>query len=160
VATLHPPFSGLEPGKHNLQLSLLGWHTVGSCSITANDDYHFAASGSYDALGHKGTFEIALTLTDKNPDAASGPCIVTNGGQTVTGTYSKTVQQSRLVTKITPSERQLMDKMSSFRSADIRKGGLSHNSTFFDLPIEGARLAAASAVWSRPPLHERRGLRA
>ncbi|MGA9943938.1 MAG: hypothetical protein WBE79_06595 [Candidatus Cybelea sp.] len=89
MATLHPPFSGLTPGKHNLQVSLLGWHTVGSCSITANDDHHFAASGSYDALGHKGTFEIALTLTDKNPDAASGPCIVTNRGQTVTGTYSK-----------------------------------------------------------------------
>ena len=73
MATLHPPFSGLTPGKHTLQVSLLGWHTVGSCSITANDDFHFAASGSYDALGHKGTFDIALTLTDKNPDATSGP---------------------------------------------------------------------------------------
>jgi hypothetical protein len=89
IATLQSPFSGVKPGKHNLQVSLLGWHTVGSCSITANDDYHFAASGSYDALGHKGTFDIALTLTDKNPNATSGPCIVTYAGQTITGTYSK-----------------------------------------------------------------------
>ncbi len=89
MATLHPPFSGLKPGKHTLQVSLLGWHTVGSCSITANDEFHFAASGSYDALGHKGTFDIALTLTDKNPDATSGPCTVTYAGQTITGTYSK-----------------------------------------------------------------------
>lgn len=90
MATLHPPFSEVKPGNHNLQVSLLGWHTVGSCNITANDDYHFAASGSYDALGHRGTFDIALTLTDKNPNATSGPCTVTNARQTITGTYSKT----------------------------------------------------------------------
>jgi hypothetical protein len=89
MATLHPPFSGLKPGKHDLQVSMLGWHTVGSCSITVNDEYRFAASGSYDALGHKGTFDIALTLTDKDPNATSGPCTVTTAGQTITGTYLK-----------------------------------------------------------------------
>jgi hypothetical protein len=89
MATLDSIFGGLKLGQHDLQVSLLGWHRVGSCTITVNGPFEFAASGSYNAMGHSGTFAIDLKLTDKNPSAVGGPCSVTNGGQTLTGTYTK-----------------------------------------------------------------------
>jgi len=89
MATLHPPFNGLSAGKHDLQASLLGWHSIGSCTVTVNDPFHFAASGSYNALGHKGTFDLRLNLTDEDPAALSGPCTITNAGQTFNGAYSR-----------------------------------------------------------------------
>lgn len=92
MATLDPPLKSLSLSQHDLQISLLGWHKVGSCTITTNDDFHFSASGSYNAMGHSGSFNIALELTDHNPAASTGPCKVTNAGQTVTGTYTRTGQ--------------------------------------------------------------------
>ena len=87
MATLHPPLDGLSAGKHDLQVSLLGWHTVGSCTIAVNDPFHFDASGSYDAMGKKGTFDMKLALTDQDPAASSGPCKISNDGQTFDATY-------------------------------------------------------------------------
>ncbi|MBV9232560.1 MAG: hypothetical protein JO030_00845 [Candidatus Eremiobacteraeota bacterium] len=89
MATLDPPFGGLKTGTHALQIGMLGWHDVGSCNITRNDDYHFAAKGSYDVFGKSGTFDFTMTLTDQNPAATSGPCTVTNAGQTLQGTYTR-----------------------------------------------------------------------
>jgi hypothetical protein len=89
MATLHPPLNGLSAGKHDLQARLLGWHTVGSCSVTVNDPFHFAASGNYNAMGRSGTFDLRLDLTDEDAAASSGPCTVTNAGQTLNGTYSR-----------------------------------------------------------------------
>jgi len=90
MATLDPPFGVLQQGKaHSLQISMLGWHTIGSCTITANSAYSFAANGNYNALGKSGTFNIVLTFTDQDPNAPSGPCTVTNAGQTLNGTYSR-----------------------------------------------------------------------
>ena len=92
MATLDPPFNGLSMGKHDLQVSMLGWHTVGSCNVTVNDPYHFSASGNYNALGQKGTFDFALALSDKNPNATTGPCAVTNAGKTLNGHYTRSGQ--------------------------------------------------------------------
>jgi hypothetical protein len=89
MATFHPPFGGVKAGGHRLRVSFLGWHDVGECNITVNDDFHFAATGRYDALGHKGTFDLRLTLTDQNATSSSGPCTVSSAGQTYNGTYSK-----------------------------------------------------------------------
>ncbi len=89
MATLHPPLNGLSAGQHDLQAHVLGWRTVGSCSVTVNDPFHFAASGSYNVLGRSGTFDLRLDLTDENPAARSGPCTVTNVGQTFNGTYTR-----------------------------------------------------------------------
>ncbi len=89
MATLDSIFGGLKLGQHDLQVSLLGWHRVGSCTITINEQFEFAASGSYDVMGRSGSFSINLKLTDRNPAATSGPCSVTNGGRTLTGTYTK-----------------------------------------------------------------------
>ncbi|MGC2405476.1 MAG: hypothetical protein WA431_03620 [Candidatus Cybelea sp.] len=89
MATLHPPLNGLSVAKHDLQARVLGWHTVGSCNITVNDPYHFAASGRYNALGRSGTFDLKLDLTDEDPTVLSGPCTVTNAGQTFSGTYTR-----------------------------------------------------------------------
>jgi hypothetical protein len=89
MATLAPPFDRLKPGAHALQASFLGWHNVGTCNITENSQYRFAANGTYNALGHSGTFDIVLALTDQNPNATTGPCDVTNGGQTISGTYTR-----------------------------------------------------------------------
>jgi hypothetical protein len=41
-------------------------------------------------MGRSGTFDINLKLTDQNPSATTGPCSITNGGQTLAGTYTKT----------------------------------------------------------------------
>lgn len=89
MATLDPPFGKLSLGAHKLQVSLLGWHDVGQCTISLNDKYHFAASGNFNALGHKGTFDMRLALTDENATSTNGPCSVTNGEQTFTGTYKR-----------------------------------------------------------------------
>lgn len=99
MATLYPPFDGLSTGKHDLQVSLLGWHTVGTCVVTVNEPFHFAASGNYDALGHKGTFDLRLDLTDEDPAAPSGPCTITNAGQALTGTYTRTGTQMSFAAK-------------------------------------------------------------
>lgn len=87
MATLDPPFDGLSIGKHKLQISLLGWHDVGECEVKVNDKFHFSATGNFNALGHKGTFDMQLALTDKNPTSPTGPCTVSNGGQAFNGTY-------------------------------------------------------------------------
>src|SRR5271169_5271217 len=84
MATLYPPLDGLSAGKHDLQAHVLGW-----CSVTVNDPFHFAASGSYNALGRSGTFDLRLDLTDEDPAAPSGPCTVTNAGRTFNGTYTR-----------------------------------------------------------------------
>ena len=89
MATLDPPFGGLKLGAHSLQLGLLGWHDAGKCTIARNDEFHFAASGSYSVFGKSGTFDFTMTLTDENPNATSGPCTVTNAGQTLEGTYTR-----------------------------------------------------------------------
>lgn len=89
MATLHPPLDGLSAGKHDLQARVLGWHTMGSCSVTLNEPFHFAASGRYNALGRSGTFDLRLDLTDEDAVAPSGPCTVTNAGQTFNGTYTR-----------------------------------------------------------------------
>src|SRR5215475_2630145 len=93
MATLHPPFNELSLGQHDIQASLLGWHTVGSCTVTVNEPFHFAASGSYNALGHKGTFDMRLDITDEDAAATTGPCTITNAGQTLSGTYTRTGAQ-------------------------------------------------------------------
>ncbi|MFY9632655.1 MAG: hypothetical protein WAJ94_13705 [Candidatus Cybelea sp.] len=98
MATLHPPLNGLSVDKHDLQARVLGWQTVGSCSVTVNDLYHFAASGSYRALGRSGTFDLKLDLTDEDPTVPSGPCTVTNGGQTFSGTYTRNGTQISFAT--------------------------------------------------------------
>jgi len=90
VATLDSIFGALKLGQHDLQMSVLGWRNVGSCTITVNSDFEFAASGSYAMMGHNGTFDVNLKLTDEAPAATTGPCSVTNGGQTLAGTYTKT----------------------------------------------------------------------
>ncbi len=89
MATLHPPLNGLSAGKHDLQARVAGWHAVGSCNITINEPFHFAASGNYNVLGRKGTFDLRLDLTDENPAAPSGSCTVTNAGQSFNGTYTR-----------------------------------------------------------------------
>lgn len=99
MATLHPPFDGLSIGKHDLQASLLGWHTVGWCMVSVNDDYHFSASGNYKALGHSGTFDLSLALTDENHTAPSGPCTLTNAGRTLSGTYNRNGSEISFVAK-------------------------------------------------------------
>jgi hypothetical protein len=90
VATLTSIFGALQLGEHVLQVGLLGWRNAGSCTVTVNDDFEFAASGSYSLMGRNGTFDIDLKLTDKNAAASSGPCSITNDGQTLAGTYTKT----------------------------------------------------------------------
>ncbi|HYL28269.1 MAG TPA: hypothetical protein VEW74_10585 [Candidatus Nitrosotalea sp.] len=70
-------------------MNVLGWRRVGSCTITVNGPYEFAASGSYDVMGKSGSFNVSLRLADEDAAATSGPCTVTNGGQTMTGTYTK-----------------------------------------------------------------------
>ena len=89
MATLDPPFGGLLFGSHDLYASLLGWRRVGVCAVTVNDPFRFEATGSYAVLGHNGTFDISLVLTDKNPAATSGPCTVTTAGKTISGHYSR-----------------------------------------------------------------------
>ena len=88
MATLAQPFGPVKPGAHALQASMLGWHTIGSCMVTANSDYQFAANGNYNVLGHSGNFDMALTLDDRNPASTTGPCTIVNAGQTVRGTYA------------------------------------------------------------------------
>jgi hypothetical protein len=89
MATLSALFGQLTLGKHNLQVSvLLGWKTVGTCNVTANSPFEFAATGTYNVLGRSGPFDIALKLTDQNPGAAAGPCTITNAGQSLDGTYT------------------------------------------------------------------------
>lgn len=92
MATIDPPFGKLSLGNHALQASLplIGWKTLGQCTITKNDSYTFAASGSYNALGHSGTFDFTLVLPDKNPSATSGPCTITMSGHTIKGSYTRT----------------------------------------------------------------------
>lgn len=89
MATLTEVFGRLPAGGHDLQIRLLGWQTVGSCVVAKNGEYEFSASGKYSALGRNGSFDIDLTLTDRDPAANSGPCRVTNAGQTLQGTYSR-----------------------------------------------------------------------
>jgi hypothetical protein len=91
MATLSSITGNLKAGQHDLQVSFfLGWHKVGTCSIQTNSQYEFSASGNYSVLGHNGNFNVDLKLTDKNPSATSGPCTVTNAGQTTVGTYQST----------------------------------------------------------------------
>ena len=89
MATLHPPLNGLSIDNHDLQANVLGWRKVGSCSITVNDPYHFAASGSYNVLGRSGTFDLKLDLSDEDPTGSSGPCTLAYGGKTFSGTYTR-----------------------------------------------------------------------
>lgn len=93
MATLDPPFDGLGPGNHTLQASLLGWHNVGSCVVSVSDKFNFAASGKFSAVGHSGTFDLRLALTDHDENAPSGPCTVTNAGATITGKYTRSGSQ-------------------------------------------------------------------
>jgi hypothetical protein len=90
VATLTSILGVLALGQHVLQVNLLGWRNAGSCKITVNQDFEFAASGSYSVMGRSGTFDISLKLTDEDPSAVSGACSITNGGQTLAGKYTKT----------------------------------------------------------------------
>lgn len=88
MATLNSILGSLNLGQHDLQVNLLGWRSVGSCTITVNGEYEFAASGSYNVMGRSGSFNIGLKLTDEDAAATSGPCSLTNGGQTILGTYT------------------------------------------------------------------------
>jgi hypothetical protein len=88
MATLAQPFAPLKAGSHELQVSMIGWHNIGSCTITTNSDYQFAANGNYNVMGHSGTFNMTLSLDDQNSTSTTGPCTIVNAGQTVKGTYS------------------------------------------------------------------------
>ena len=90
MATLHPPFDKLTPGTHSIQIwAILKWANVGTCNITENSGFTFAANGNYNALGHSGTFNLVAVLTDSDPTSATGPCSITSNGQTSTATYSR-----------------------------------------------------------------------
>jgi hypothetical protein len=124
MATLHPPLDGLSAGKHDLQAHVLGWHSVGSCSITMNDPFHFAASGSYDALGRSGTFDLRLDLTDEDAVAPSGPFTVANTGQTFNGTYTRNGTEISFAAKgynvtISPDGRNVILQMSGYPKVRI-----------------------------------------
>ena len=99
MTTLHPPFNELSAGKHDIQASLLGWRTVGSCMVTVNEPFHFAVLGKYDALGHKGAFDLRLDLPDEDPAAPNGPCTITNEGQILNGKYTRTGTQISFAAK-------------------------------------------------------------
>jgi hypothetical protein len=88
MATLALTFNTLSTATHDLQASMLGWHKVGSCTITANSPYQFAANGNYSVLGQSGTFDLTLSLDDNNPTSTTGPCTIVNAGKTLTGTYT------------------------------------------------------------------------
>jgi hypothetical protein len=87
MASLSQTFGSLTPTAHDLQISMLGWHKVGSCQITANAQYDFAANGNYNALGHSGNFDLKVTLDDNNATATTGPCTIVNAGKSLAGTY-------------------------------------------------------------------------
>jgi hypothetical protein len=87
VANLTQTLGTLANGSHALQISFFGWHNVGSCE-TAVAAYTFSAKGTYNALGHSGSFDFSLELTDQSATSTSGPCRVINGGQTTPGTYT------------------------------------------------------------------------
>jgi hypothetical protein len=88
MASLTQTFGSLSAAPHDLQISMLGWHKVGTCQITINSQFEFAASGNYNALGHSGDFDFTLTMDDKDPAAASGPCTILNAGKALAGTYT------------------------------------------------------------------------
>lgn len=88
MATLVRTFGTLTTDTHDLQASLLGWKNVGSCRVTVNSPYAFAASGSYDVLGRRGTFDLELRLDDGDPTAVTGPCTIASGDRRSTGTYT------------------------------------------------------------------------
>ena len=87
MATLVQTFGTLTTGTRELQVSVLGWRNVGSCQVTVNSSYEFAARGSYDVLGRQGTFDLKLRLDDANPAATTGPCTIANDGRDASGTY-------------------------------------------------------------------------
>ena len=88
MATLTQIFGTLTSAAHDLQASILGWKNIGSCRVTANSQFEFAAQGSYEVLGRRGTFDLRLRLDDGDPSAITGPCTIANAGQTSTGTYN------------------------------------------------------------------------
>ena len=90
MATLAPPFDRLSAGTtYQVQASMFGWRTVGSCTVSESAPFRFTANGSYDVMGRRGSFDLALVLTDEDRSAASGPCSVTALGQSEPGTYTR-----------------------------------------------------------------------
>jgi hypothetical protein len=88
MASLSQTFGTLSAAPHDLQISMLGWHKVGTCEITVNSQFEFAASGNYNVLGHTGDFDMKLTLDDNNPAATTGTCTILNAGKALAGTYT------------------------------------------------------------------------
>lgn len=73
------PYFGPHTGPMNIWLGIF---QVGSGSFPAFSDFQAQFDGSYSAFGQSGTFNMALSLTDRNAASTSGPCQVTLNNQT------------------------------------------------------------------------------
>ena len=70
-------------GPHTGPMKIyLGIFQVGSGSFSAFSDFQAQFAGSYSALGHSGTFNIGVNLTDQKPENNSGPCEIALNNQT------------------------------------------------------------------------------
>lgn len=62
---------------------------VGTCTYPDFDDFHVHCKGHAQFAFFGGDFDVTITLTDRNPNASSGPCSVTANGSTDTNAAYK-----------------------------------------------------------------------
>jgi len=90
MAKLEPYFGPDTTGKTNrIMVQTLWWNTVGHGKYDEFGDYKAVFSGNIKIAGiYSGDFDLTLTLTDKNPGATLGPCIIILNGASHEGKYT------------------------------------------------------------------------
>ncbi|HVZ53780.1 MAG TPA: hypothetical protein VG986_17565 [Pseudolabrys sp.] len=89
------PYVGTHSGDLKIWVALFD---IGSGQFKNFGDYQMEFQGSYDFAGQSGSFDIAVSLTDQQPNSPSGPCTVTLNGNTDTGAHYQTQNGKLTVT--------------------------------------------------------------
>jgi hypothetical protein len=80
MATLGP-FAGPHQGNLRIWAQILLAY-VGNGRFTYFEDYRAEFQGSYQVFSQSGNITIGVELSDRNPTAASGQCVVSLNGKT------------------------------------------------------------------------------
>lgn len=78
MATI-PPFvakNAYVGQKQTVKTKKFVWIPVGSGTVTEFSEYQVTLEGQIDVVIYKGNLTICMKLTDNNPNAASGSCIL------------------------------------------------------------------------------------
>jgi hypothetical protein len=88
MARLNNFFGSLEY-NHTYTVLLRIGTSIGTCTYPDFNDFHVHCKGHAQFAFFGGDFDVTITLTDRNPNASSGPCTVVANGSTDTNAAYK-----------------------------------------------------------------------